>query len=203
MRPFVSGLVLAAGASTRLGQPKQLLPFGGTTMLGHVVAQARAAQALDEVVVVIGGARADVRTRVDLSGVTVVENPEFGEGCSASYRTGLGAVDPRADAVVILLGDQPGVDRAVIDEVAEAWRRTRDRILLASYQGREGHPLIFARELFDRLVVLHGDKAAWKIVDAHRDWIGTVALDRPHPRDVNTREDYEALLARPSSSAPS
>jgi molybdenum cofactor cytidylyltransferase len=144
-----------------------------------------------------------VRTRVDLSGVTVVENPEFGEGCSASYRTGLGAVDPRADAVVILLGDQPGVDRAVIDEVAEAWRRTRDRILLASYQGREGHPLIFARELFDRLVVLHGDKAAWKIVDAHRDWIGTVALDRPHPRDVNTREDYEALLARPSSSAPS
>ena len=194
MRPFVSGLVLAAGASTRLGQPKQLLPFGRTTLLGHVVAEARAASALDEVIVVIGGAADDVRARVDLGGATVVENPQFGEGCSASYRTGLGVVDPRAEAVAILLGDQPGVDHAVIDTVVEEWRRSRDRIMLASYQGREGHPLIFARELFGQLVALKGDKAAWKIVDAHRDWIRAAPLDRPHPRDVNTREEYEALL---------
>ena len=196
MRPHVSGLVLAAGASTRLGQPKQLLPFGGTTLLGHVVAEALAASALDEVIVVIGGAADEVRRRVDLGGATVVENPQFGEGCSASYRTGLGAVDPRAEAVVILHGDQPGVDRAVIDTVVEEWRRTRDRILLASYQGHEGHPLIFARELFDQLVALHGDKAAWKIVDARRAEIRAVSLDRPHPRDVNTREEYEALLRK-------
>ena len=194
MRPFVSGLVLAAGASTRLGQPKQLLPFGDTTLLGHVVAEARAASALDEIVVVIGGAADQVRARVDLGGARVVENPEFGEGCSASYRTGLGAVDPRAEAVVILLGDQPGVDRAVIDAVVDEWRRTRDHIMLASYQGREGHPLIFARDLFDQLVALQGDKAAWKIVDAHREGIRAVPLDRPHPRNVNTPEEYEALL---------
>jgi molybdenum cofactor cytidylyltransferase len=195
MRPFVSGLVLAAGASTRLGEPKQLLPFGGTTLLGHVVAEARAAAALDEVVVVIGGAADQVRARVDLGGATVVENPRFGEGCSASYRTGLGVVDPRAEAVAILLGDQPGVGRTVIDAVVEAWRVRRDRIVLADYQGREGHPLIFARELFDRLAALQGDKAAWKIVDAHRDWIGVVPMNGPHPRDVNTREEYEALIA--------
>jgi molybdenum cofactor cytidylyltransferase len=146
------------------------------------------------VIVVIGGAADEVRQRVDLGGATVVENPQFGEGCSASYRTGLGAVDPRAEAVVILLGDQPGVDHTVIDNVVAEWRRTRDRIMLASYQGREGHPLIFARELFDQLVALKGDKAAWKIVDAHRDWIRAVPLDRPHPRDINTREEYEALL---------
>jgi molybdenum cofactor cytidylyltransferase len=194
MNAFVSGLVLAAGASTRLGQPKQLLPFGRTTLLGHVVAEARAASALDEVVVVIGGAADEVRARVDLAGATVVENPQFGEGCSASYRTGLGAVDPRAEAVVILLGDQPGVDRQVIDTVVDEWRRTRGRVLLASYQGREGHPLIFSRDLFDQLVALHGDKAAWKIVDAHRGEIRAVPIDRPHPRDVNTREEYEALL---------
>lgn len=193
MRPFVSGLVLAAGASTRLGQPKQLLPFGDTTLLGHAVGQARAAAALDEVIVVIGGAAAEVRARVDLGGATVVENPQFGEGCAASYRTGLGVVDPRAEAVVILLGDQPGVDHTVIDTVVEEWRRTRDPIMLASYQGREGHPLIFARDLFGSLAALHGDKAAWKIVDAHRDWIRAIPLDRPHPRDVNTPEDYEAL----------
>ena len=197
MRPFVSGLVLAAGASTRLGQPKQLLPFGDTTLLGHVVAEARAAAALDEVIVVIGGAAAEVRARVDLGGARVVENPEFGEGCSASYRTGLGAVDPRAEAVVILLGDQPGVDHTVIDVVVDEWRRTRDRILLASYHGREGHPLIFGRDLFDHLAALKGDKAAWKIVDARREEIRAVPVDRPHPRDINTLQEYEAMLRDP------
>jgi len=194
MRPFVSGLVLAAGASTRLGRPKQLLPFGTTTLLGKVVAEARAASALDEVVVVIGGAATEVRRGVDLADAKVVENPEFTQGCSSSYRTGLGALDPRAQAVAVLLGDQPGVDRTVIDTVVDEWRRTRDRILLASYRTREGHPLVFARALFDQLVVLQGDKAAWKIVDAHRDWIRPVPVDRPHPRDVNTWEEYEDLL---------
>jgi molybdenum cofactor cytidylyltransferase len=96
--------------------------------------------------------------------------------------------------VVILLGDQPGVDRAVIDTVVEDWRRTRGDIVLASYRGREGHPLIFGRAFFDRLAALHGDKAAWKIVDAHRDQVRAVPIDRPHPRDINTPEEYEALL---------
>jgi molybdenum cofactor cytidylyltransferase len=194
MRSFVSGLVLAAGASTRLGQPKQLLPMGSTTLLGWVLAEARAATVLDEVIVVLGGAAAEVRQRVDLAGVKVVENPEFGEGCAASYRTGLGMVDPRAEAVAVLLGDQPGADRSVIDTVVEAWCRTRDRIMLASYRGREGHPLVFAQPLFDQLAALHGDKAAWKIVDAHRNWIGTVPMDRPAPRDINTWQEYEATL---------
>ena len=194
MRPFVSALVLAAGASTRLGQPKQLLPFGSTTLLGSVVAEVKAASALDEAVVVIGGAAAEVRRRVDLGGVKVVENPEFSHGCASSYRVGIGALDGRAEAVAVLLGDQPGVDRVVIDLMVDEWRRTRDRIMLASYRAREGHPIVFARALFAELVALRGDKAAWKIVDAHRDWIRRVPVDRPHPRDVNTWQEYEALL---------
>src|SRR2546427_6054926 len=98
MRPFVPALVLAAGASTRLGQPKQLLPFGSTTLLGGVVAEVQAASALDEVVVVIGGAAAEIRRRVDLGGVKVIENPEFSHGCASSYRMGIGALDVRAEA---------------------------------------------------------------------------------------------------------
>ncbi len=194
MRPFVSALVLAAGASTRLGQPKQLLPFGSTTLLGRVVSEVSAAGALDEVVVVIGGAAAEVRRRVDFGGAKVVENPEFGQGCASSYRTGIAALDARAEAVAVMVGDQPGIDRAVIDAVVTEWRRTRDRIMLTSYRGGEGHPLMFGRALFEQLVVLRGDKAAWKIVDAHPDWVRPVPVDRPLPADVNTWQEYEALL---------
>lgn len=194
MRPFVSALVLAAGASTRLGQPKQLLPLGPTTLLGRVVAEVSATSALDEVVVVIGSAAAEVRRRVDFGGAKVVENPEFTEGCAASYRTGIAALDARAEAVAVLLGDQPGVDRAVIDTVVGEWRRTRARIMLASYRGGEGHPLVFARALFAELVALRGDKAAWKIVDAHRGSVRRVPVDQPLPRDVNTWQEYEVLL---------
>ena len=194
MRPFVSALVLAAGASSRLGRPKQLLPFGATTLLGRVVSEARTAAALDEIVVVIGGAAEQVRRNVELVGVTVVENPQFHEGCGASYRTGIAAVDPRAEAVAVLLGDQPGIEARVIDSVVGAWRRTRDRIMLASYRGWDGHPLVFAQALFPLLAALRGDKAAWKIVDTHRDWVCPVPVDRPHPRDINTWEEYQALL---------
>jgi molybdenum cofactor cytidylyltransferase len=194
MRPFVAALVLAAGASSRLGRPKQLLPFGATTLLGRVVSEARTATTLDEIVVVIGGAAEQVRRNVELVGVTVVENPQFHEGCGASYRTGIAAVDPRAEAVAVLLGDQPGIEARVIDSVVGAWRRTRDRIMLASYRGWDGHPLVFAQALFPLLAALRGDKAAWKIVDTHRDWVCPVPVDRPHPRDINTWEEYQALL---------
>jgi molybdenum cofactor cytidylyltransferase len=195
-RLFVSGLVLAAGTSSRLGQPKQLLPFGSTTLLGHVVAETRSAHALDERIVIVGAAATAVRGQVDLAGVTVVENLEFGEGCAASYRTGLASTDTRADAVAVLLGDQPGVEAAVIDMVIEAWRREPTPIACAAYRGRPGHPLIFARALFPLLEALRGDKAAWKIVDAHPDWVRHVPIDRPSPGDVNTWEAYQALRTR-------
>lgn len=195
MRRFVSGLVLAAGASTRMGRPKQLLPFGSTTLLGRVLSQAKAA-ALDEVVVVIGAAAADVRRQVDFAGAKLVENADFGEGCSSSYRTGISALDPRAEAVTVLLGDQPGVEGAVIDIVIDAWRRRPSEIALASYRGRHGHPIVFAYALFQQLAALRGDKAAWKIVDARPDWLHPVPIDRPFPGDVNTWQEYEALLGR-------
>ncbi len=193
MRKFISGLVLGAGASTRLGQPKQLLPYRGTTLLEWVVAQARRAAALDEVVVVLGRAADEIRERVDFRGVKVVDNPVFGEGCASSYRAGIGAIDSKSDAIVILLGDQPGVDPAIIDRVAEAFREREDQIVLASYRGRKGHPMVFARPLFDKLVELHGDKAAWKLVDENPDLAGTAEIDLPFPKDVNTLEDFKRL----------
>jgi molybdenum cofactor cytidylyltransferase len=196
MRTFISGLILGAGASQRLGPPKQLLPFRDTTMLGWVVAQAQRAGKLDEVVVVLGRAAAEIRERVDFGSARVVENPVFGEGCSSSYRAGLAAINPKSAAIMIILGDQPGITPEIVDSLAEAWRHEQAPIALCAYRGRNGHPMIFARSMFEQLEGLHGDKAAWKLVDRSAGVVHEVAFDLPFPDDINTSRDFERLATK-------
>ena len=195
MRKFISGLILGAGASQRLGPPKQLLPFRGATMLGWVVDQAQNADALDELVVVLGRAADEIRERVNFDTARVVENPVFAEGCSSSYRAGIGALSPRSEAIMIILGDQPGITPEIINSLAEEWRGDEAPIALCSYRGRKGHPMIFAQSMFDQLKDLHGDKAAWKLVDANSARVQEVHLDLPFPDNINTAEDFERLAS--------
>ena len=191
MRQFISGLILGAGASQRLGPPKQLLPFRGTTMLGWVVKQAECATGLDELIVVLGRAADEIRRQVDFEGARVVENPVFIEGCASSYKAGLAALNPKSQAMMIILGDQPGISPEVIDRLAEEWRQTESSIALCSYNGRKGHPMIFAYSMFEQLAGLHGDKAAWKLVDANA--AHEVQFDLLFPDDINTAEDFERI----------
>lgn len=190
----VAGLVLAAGASSRLGQPKQLLPYKGTVMLDYVVQQFQNCSGLDELVVVLGANADDVRPKVNFGHARTVVNPATGQGCSASYRVGIDACDPKVEAIVVLLGDQPGVQTETVGKVVDAWRNRGGRIVLANYQGKKGHPMLFARELFEQMKELHGDKAVWKMVDQHPNWVVDVAIDSPAPKDINTLEDYQSLV---------
>ncbi len=199
MKKFISGLILGAGASQRLGPPKQLLPFRGTTMLGWVVDQAERATGLDEIVVVLGRAADQVRARVDFGAARVVENPAFTEGCASSYLAGLAALNPDSEAIMIILGDQPGIAPEIIDRLATEWSRGEAPIALCSYQGRKGHPMIFARSMFDQLERLHGDKAAWKLVDANAELVQEVHFNLPFPDDINTPADAERLTATGNS----
>ncbi len=195
MRKFISGLILGAGASQRFGEPKQLSPFRGNTLLGWVLDQAQKAKGLDEVIVVLGRAADEIRQHVDFGRVRVVENPVFEEGCASSYRAGIGALDPQSQAIMVILGDQPGIGPEIIDRVAAEWRQSDSQIALCSYRGRKGHPMLFARSLFDKLVGLHGDKAAWKLVDASPNLIHEIQFDLPFPKDINTLEDFGRLEA--------
>jgi molybdenum cofactor cytidylyltransferase len=189
---FVAGLVLAAGGSKRLRQPKQLLRFGSSTLLGHVLDTARACR-FDQTLCVLGGGARGIRAAVDFSRVEVVENREFGEGCSSSIAAALGAVDSRADALVLMLGDQPGV---TADTVAALLAGRRDAPLaVCAYDDGRGHPLAFSRGMFEALSNLHGDKGVWKLMDRFADEVVDVSVTGPIPRDVDTWEDYEALLA--------
>ena len=115
---FVTGLVLGAGGSKRLGRPKQLLPFGDRTLLEHTLDTARACN-FNQLVVPIGGAADEVRERVDLTGAEVVVNYAYGSGCSSSIAAALSAVDPRCEVLVLMLGDQPGVTPATVQTLLD------------------------------------------------------------------------------------
>jgi molybdenum cofactor cytidylyltransferase len=188
--PFVAGLVLAAGGSSRLGQPKQLLPFGPVTLLDHTVATARRCS-FDQLVVALGGAAGEVQDRVDLSGADVVVNDAYGSGCSSSIAAAMDVLHPRADLLVLLLGDQPGVN---CDTVAALLAGRGDAALaVCRYDDGLGHPFCFSRELFPTLRGLHGDKAVWKLVAAGGETVATVPVDGPVPIDIDTWADYEAV----------
>ncbi|MEA2297688.1 MAG: molybdenum cofactor cytidylyltransferase [Solirubrobacteraceae bacterium] len=189
---FVTGLVLGAGGSSRLGRPKQLLPYGEATLLDHTVATARAC-GFDQIVVPIGGAADDVQGAVDLSGVEVVVNYAFGNGCSSSIAAALGAVDPRCQVLVLMLGDQPGVTPATVAALLAG--RGEAPLAVCRYDDGRGHPLAFTPAVFPELADLHGDKGVWRLLDQRAGEVVEVRVPGPIPLDVDTPEDYEAVLA--------
>jgi molybdenum cofactor cytidylyltransferase len=193
---FVSGLVLAAGGSKRLGRPKQTLPYGDTTLLGHVLECGRAC-GFDQLLVALGGGAGEVRAQVDLTGTTVVENLAFGEGCSSSIAAALPALDPRCDVLVLMLGDQPGVGptavRTLLARLGDA------PMAVARYEDGRGHPFAFRRSLFGELAELHGDKAVWKLLERRSAEVAEVRVPGRVPPDVDTWEDYESLVGTPSA----
>ncbi|WP_127500678.1 nucleotidyltransferase family protein [Actinoplanes solisilvae] len=185
----VTGLVLAAGGSLRLGEAKQLLPFRGRTLLDATLDLARSCD-FDQLLVTLGGSAATVRERVDLTGCTVVENPAYSSGCGSSISSGVAAAT--GDSLVLLLGDQPGVRRADVLSLTSA----PTPMAVCRYDDGPGHPFLFRRPVFAALTDLHGDKAVWKLLHSGVFPVTEVPVDGPVPVDVDTHADYERLLAQ-------
>ncbi|GAA2523852.1 nucleotidyltransferase family protein [Winogradskya humida] len=181
---MITGLVLAAGNSVRFGggRAKQLLPYGGRTLLEASLTVALSA-GFDELIVTI---RPELAERVDLGGAKAV--PTVGTGCGSSVSAGVSAVSPRSDGIVLLLGDQPGVSLQAIHAV----RSTGAPVAVGRYDDGLGHPFWFGRALFGALRALHGDKAVWKLL--HSGPFAEVPVAGPVPIDVDTPADYERLL---------
>jgi molybdenum cofactor cytidylyltransferase len=189
---FITGLVLGAGGSKRLGRPKQLLPYGDGTLLEHTLSTAREC-GFDQLVVPIGGAADEVQERVDFSGAEVVVNYAFGEGCSSSIAAALGAVDERCDVLVLMLGDQPGVTPQIVRSLIDG--RGDAPLAVCRYDDGRGHPIAFGRRILPRLADLHGDKGVWRLLDERAGEVVEVRIAGNVPLDVDTPEDYQAVLA--------
>ena len=163
-------------------------------MLGQVVRNANASN-LDGVVVVLGRASGELRAALDFGGAAVVENTAYGTGCASSLLAGMDAAGKDCEAIMLLLGDQPGVNTEFIDSSLSAWRGERSWASVTSYRGELGHPFIFAREAFGELRGLHGDKAVWKLIEAYPERVSRVEIEAALPPDVDTPEDYALALA--------
>ncbi len=191
----IAAIILAAGASSRMGRPKQLLDWHGLPLIRVVAEQALAAQ-LDQVTVVVGGAGDAVAAALAGLPLRIVVNPEAAAGQSTSLRAGVAALGPEVGAALILLGDQPFVSAALINRLIAAWRTSGAPIVAPLYQGQRGNPVLFARAIFPELLAITGDQGARGVLVADPSRVHAVPLDDTRPlADIDTPEDYERLRA--------
>ncbi len=189
----VTAIILAAGSASRAGVTKQLLPLDGKPLLQHAIDNASAAREVKSSVIVLGHDAEQVEASINPRSAVVVRNNAYSAGQSTSLSAGIRAIPCCSDAVIVLLGDQPGIDCAVIDQVIEGWRKHDALLAIATWQGIRGNPVVIDRALFDEVHELRGDTGARALFRLHEDSIVSVAFDRPMPLDVDTQDDYRAL----------
>ncbi|MFJ3103534.1 NTP transferase domain-containing protein [Streptomyces sp. NPDC086835] len=192
-RPVVAGLLLAAGGGRRLGgRPKALLAHRGRPLVEHAVRTLREG-GCGPVHVVLGASADRVREEADLTGCVVRDNPAWEEGMGSSLRVGLASLGA-ADAVLVLLVDQPGIGAEAVARVRAAYR-SRSALAAAAYGGRRGHPVLFGADRWEGIAAeAEGDQGARAYLRAHADAITLVECgDVAEEYDIDTPEDLRHL----------
>jgi molybdenum cofactor cytidylyltransferase len=188
-------ILLAAGASTRLGKPKQELPYKGMTLLQHA-AQAALDSDCVPVVVVLGAESTVALPEVTGKPLAKVYNPEWEEGMASSIRYGLTellAKEPAVSGAVIMVCDQPYVDAPLLNSLCRTKLDTGKGIVACSYNYTLGTPVLFDKAFFQELLELIGHEGAKKLLYRHKDQVASI----PFPLgaiDIDTAEEYAALL---------
>ena len=191
----IAAIVLAAGGAARMGSPKPLTELDGRTLLSWVLG-AIPRSAVGETIVVLGAWADEIRAGVDLTGCTVVENPEPAAGMSSSLRRGVAAVSATTEAFFVVLGDAPLVRPTTYHELIAARLRARVRIVVPLYAGLRGHPVLFDRSLSSEVDRITGDRGARALVLEHASETLEVPLEDPGvlidldtPGDLREAED--------------
>lgn len=190
----ISLILLAAGESSRLGTPKQLLMYKGKNLMQHTI---DLAQTLGmETVIVLGAFKEEILGQVDVLGIEVVENMNWSEGLASSIRCGLRSVletNPETEAVILVLCDQPFLTAEILREIIEKYYSSGQSIVHCSYGDVSGPPTLFHKSLFPYLMELKGGQGAKKVVGMFPDQVAYV--DFPKGKlDIDTTADYHQLL---------
>lgn len=199
-RKPTAGIILAAGSSTRMGRPKQLLRIGNDLLLSRVLKVAIASD-LDNITLVLGhrantiiAALEDEKTHPK---VTILVNDNYRGGMSTSLQTGLAAVRESFSSIMVLLGDQPFVDTATVNLLLRRFRRANRGICVPVYEGRRGLPVCFDQQFYDSIMKISGDKGAREIIRNHPEHVLQVTIGNPDCfQDIDDEKDLQAGLKK-------
>lgn len=189
--PSTAVLILAAGASVRLGRPKQSLVFDGQTLLQKIVTTASALQSGPVLLVLRKGDLLDVKERV-----VIVENPEAQLGMATSIKCGLRLLEeqyPDIETLIITVCDQPFITTGLLQEMIEKHQQTQLPIIACQYGTTIGTPVLFHKTMFEALYGLNGDKGARQLINQQIQQVGLINFPLGNI-DVDTEEDYERLI---------
>lgn len=175
---MISAIVLAAGGSVRMGGPKPLVHINGRPLLDYVLRAVHGAH-VDEIVVVLGHEADRVRKAVSLEGARAIVNDAYAEGMSTSIRAGVHAADPESDGLLIVLGDQPFVASRTLDDLIARRQESRAKILIPTYRGHRGNPVLLDRSLSGEVQEIRGDQGCRALFGRHVDGILEVPVDDP------------------------
>ncbi|MDT7830413.1 nucleotidyltransferase family protein [Pricia sp. S334] len=188
----IAVLILAAGASSRMGLVKQLLPWKDTTLLGQTIQTATASDAAS-VTVVLGANAASIRNGIAKFEVGIVENSDWSAGLGSSIARGtdyLTDKDNKPDGILMMLADQPLIDTVYLNTMMVAFERGQRPIVATRYENRAGVPALFSASLFEELMALENDSGAKDIIEEH----DVLVLDSEGITvDIDTKSDYEKL----------
>lgn len=189
-------IVLAAGASVRMGTPKQLIRVGGISLLRRSVLSALTA-GCQPVVVVLGANAEPIRHEITDLWACAVTNPEWETGMASSIRCGLTTalrINPEVSGVILMVGDQPEITATSLERLIGTYSRDRRKVVAARYNQVTGTPALFPRRLFSELLLMEGSGGAKRVLDRHRDDV--VCVDLPEAeRDIDTPQDLAAYMA--------
>lgn len=196
-RMSIAAIVVAAGLSKRMGQPKQLLPYGKHTVIeriGDVLLEC----SLAEIVVVTGHERQAVEDRLAAWPVRPVFNSRYRtQEMLSSIQCGLLALASEVQAVLIVLGDQPQLERDVVQMLIEAYQRGAGRLIIPSFQMRRGHPILIDRIYWPEILALDANETLRQVIDTHADEIHYAPVKTNSIlSDIDTPEDYRRELRR-------
>ena len=181
-------LILAAGSSSRMGEPKQLLPFKQTTLLGSIIQQAKKSLATD-VFCILGANAGAVKKSISSYTIETIYNPNFKEGLSASIIIGIQFLIPKNyDSVLIMLADQPKITTNYLNKLLKVAEENPTKIIASNYEKSIGVPAIFPKKYYAKLLELSGDKGAKKLLQKlSLDIVSVKSIDLT---DIDTKEDY-------------
>jgi molybdenum cofactor cytidylyltransferase len=188
---MICAVVLAAGRSERMGTQKLLLPLGDQPVIVRVVDELLSSP-VEQVLVVVGREGERIRGALRDHAVTFVTNPDLEGDMLSSVRCGLRAVPPACEAILVALGDQPGISTALVGEMIRSFRRDDSRIVVPECDGRRGHPLLFSAQLCHEVLHQHCGHGLRGLLKAHAREVFRISVPTPSAlEDMDTPEDYE------------